>query len=148
MLELVKIKGEFFQRIYKIVSGEKILIEKYEDKNLVVNLGKQKICKLIANDGVNNYVNSISFGTSIVNPTIADISITDPFNKGFTGYTYETDTSVTFEWELLTTEANGKSITEYGLICADSTLFSRKVRGSIEKESDIYIDGSWKITII
>ena len=32
-----------------------------------------------------------------------------------------------------------------GLICADGTLFSRKQRKPIEKESDLSLTGSWTI---
>lgn len=39
----------------------------------------------------------------------------------------------------------GLNIRELGLLCADGTLFARKVRGLIEKTSDLSITGSWTI---
>jgi hypothetical protein len=45
---------------------------------------------------------------------------------------------VTISWELLTSEDNGQAIMEFGLVCADNTLFSRRVRANpIYKEADI-----------
>ena len=144
----LEVHGTFEQRIYKMVDGELTLVEEYCDPNLVVNLGKGKITRLLANDGVGNYVSSIAVGTSLTTPTVADTVITDSFIKSLTGYLFPSATSVRFEWTLELTEANGKAISEYGLITQDGTLFSRKTRGTINKESDVKIDGSWTITLV
>ncbi|MNC78397.1 hypothetical protein D3C75_1305980 [compost metagenome] len=50
-----------------------------------------------------------------------------------------------FAFTLGESEANGLNIRELGLLCADETLFARKVRGLIEKTSDLSITGSWTI---
>ena len=144
MKDSIEVKGIFEVNIFK----NNKLVEHYIDNNLVVTLGKTKLCKLIANDGISNYIQSISFGTSTINPTVADTAITDPFTKSLIGYEYPTTRSVKFNWELETSEANGKAISEFGLICADDTLFARKIRGTIQKESDVFLSGSWTILFI
>lgn len=146
--DFLKLRGTFEQRIYRLVDGQLHLIENYVDRNLVVNLGKEKIAKLLANDGASNYISAISFGTSIIEPTVADTAITDPFTKNVTGYSYPSTASVKFSWTLELTEANGKAISEYGLLTQDSILFARKTRGTVNKESDVKIDGNWTINIL
>lgn len=145
----LQFNGIFEQKIYKLDHHNKlILIEDYIDKNLIVTVGKEKITKLLANDGSNHYISSIAVGTNQTTPTIADTSITDSFIKNITSYSFPSQQSVSFSWVLELTEANGKSIGEYGLICQDSTLFARKTRGVVAKESDILIEGNWTINII
>lgn len=145
----IKIKGIFEQKIYKLDSFGKLnLVEEYTDNNLVVTLGKEKMTKLLANDGVNNYISSISVGTDNTTPTVVNTTITDPFTTSIDGYSYPSNTSVKFDWTIALVDANGKAIGEYGLICQDSTLFARKTRGTVQKESDVLIEGSWTILFI
>lgn len=147
-IEKIKIKGLFEIRVYNLIGGRLKLVEEYIDNNLVVSSGKQKINKLLANDGSDNHITMIGVGINSVAPTIADTSLTDSFSKNITSYSFPSQTSVTFNWALQLSDANGKAIAEYGLLCEDSTLFSRKTRGVINKESDVYIEGNWTINII
>ena len=62
------------------------------------------------------------------------------------GVTYPTTNSVEFAFTLGTSEANGKSIMEFGLFTAGDVLFARKTRaGAIVKDSDLSLAGSWRI---
>jgi len=144
MEDFLQLKGIFEMKIYK--GG--ILIEEYCDNNLIVNLGKEKICSLLANDGVENFIRSIAFGSSTISPTVADTTITDEYAKDIEGFEYPDQKSVKFNWLLDTSEDNGASISEFGLKCFDGTLFSRKTRGTIQKESDVFLSGSWTITVL
>lgn len=144
MKDRIQIIGKFEMNVYK--KGK--LVEHYVDNNLVVTAGKEKMCMLLADDGATNFIQSISFGTSTINPTVADTTITDDFTKSILGYSYPSAREVQFNWELETTEANGKAISEYGLLCADSTLFARKIRGIINKESDVFLSGNWTIEFV
>lgn len=148
MKDFIELYGIFEMKIYKLINNKLILIEEYIDKNLIVTVGKEKICNLLANDGVSNYINQIIFGTSGITPTINDTSITNPFPKSTTGFSYPTVKSVKFEWTLGLAENNGVTIKEYGLTCADGTLFSRKVRSGIDKEADVLLEGSWTIGFV
>lgn len=148
MKEFIKLHGIFELRVFKLIDGKLELIEDYIDKNLVVNVGKEKLCMLLADDGASNYIDRIIFGTSGTAPALVDTSITNPFPKSTTGYSYPSQTSVKFEWTLGLTENNGVTIREYGLATADSTLFSRKVRSGIDKEADVLLEGSWTIGFV
>ena len=145
--DYLQFKGVFKQRIYRLVDDDFVLEEEYVDNNLVVSVGREKVSKLLANDGVGNYISAVAVGTSVVEPTIADTAITDPFTKNVTGYSYPATGSVQFNWTLELTEANGKAISEYGLMTQDGTLFARKTRGTVNKESDVKIEGEWTIIV-
>lgn len=137
----IQIKGEFEVKIIK--NGN--IIEVFTDKNLIVNLAKETLAKLIGGDGTGKSITKISFGTSGISPTPDDISIISAYTKNIDSHTYPALNKVTFNWTLGTNEANGKAIKEFGLICSDNTLFSRKTRGTIEKENDISLEGTWTI---
>lgn len=139
--DIVNIKGVFEMKIYK--AG--ILIEKYVDENMIMNVAKGALAKLIAGDGLNKVITKIGFGTNGSGPTPDDTGLTDAYVKPLSGHSYPQVNQVKFTWSLLTTEANGKQIREVGLICSDNTLFARKTRGVIEKADDISLDGSWTI---
>lgn len=62
--------------------------------------------------------------------------------------TEEPTPNVRFDFLFGTDDANGMSIREFGLFCGDGTMFSRRIRESgksIEKDSDIEIEGYWII---
>jgi hypothetical protein len=86
--------------------------------------------------------------TTGAEPALSDTSIANAFTKGLLGSSYPAAGQVKFSWNLTTAEANGKAILEFGLICEDLTLFSRRIRESgnpINKESDISLEGDWTI---
>lgn len=123
------------------------LIETYEDKNLVVNLSKQQLARLIGGDVANRSITKIGFGTSGTAPAGGNTTLTDAYVKLLGGVTYPATNSVEFAFTLGTSEANGKSIMEFGLFTAGDVLFARKTRaGAIVKDSDLSLAGSWRIT--
>jgi hypothetical protein len=164
---LMQPRGIFKMTVRK--AGE--VIEVYEDHNLIVNNSKLLLAHLIGGDTTGTSITKIGFGTNGASPLPDDAVLKNPFLKtiktssypGFT--TEEVDFApilglseslvltwygyqVQFDWELLTTEGNGHSISEFGLLSGNNTLFSRKSRGSpIVKEADISIEGSWIITL-
>jgi hypothetical protein len=140
--EAMLMKGCFIMRVYK--SGK--LIEVYEDHNLIVNGAKDAAAHLLAGDIDGKYISKIAFGTSGNIPTPDDTALKEPFIKKISAVGYPALGHVEFRWNLLASEANGKGITEFGLVCEDGTLFSRKVRDkAIPKESDIALEGEWII---
>ena len=148
MSDIIKVIGDFEMYVFKIINGEKILIEHYKDNNKVVTLGKDKMRKMLANDGTENYISQIAFGSDSTEPTIADTNLTDRYIKDTISYEYVDTTSIKFSWALAAGESNGLSIYEYGLFTKDTTLFARKVRTVIDKEADVVLEGTWKITFI
>jgi hypothetical protein len=132
---------------YKVFKNG-ILIEEPEEKNLIVTVGRTQMAHLLAGDFTGKQITKISFGTSGTSPALTDTKITSPFTKNLNGFSYPADGQVKFSWNLTTAEANGKAILEFGLICADAALFSRRIRESgkpINKESDISLEGDWTI---
>lgn len=122
------------------------LIDEFEDDNLIVNGARDALAQLIGGDGAGKTVAQIGFGTSGDGPSPDDAALTGAYVKNLSGRTYPAPGQVEFSWSLATSEANGKAIREFGLICTDGSLFSRKVRGVIEKENDISLSGTWTIT--
>ena len=62
--------------------------------------------------------------------------------------THPTVKSTMYNWEVSYHEANGLFIKEYGLCNTEGYLYSRKVRGGIEKTEDIALIGTWTITYL
>jgi hypothetical protein len=123
-------------------------VEDVEEHNLIVNIGRTQMAHLLAGDVANRHVTKISFGTNGTAPALADTQITSAFTKNLLGHEYPATGQVKFLWNLTTAEANGKAILEFGLVCQDGTLFSRRIRESgkpINKESDISLEGDWTI---
>jgi len=147
------------------------IIETYEDNNLIVNSAKLLLAHLLGGDVNGKSVTKIGFGTNGAMPLPDNTSLTNSFTKpvktiSYPGYTTEEVNwgpilglsndiivswycyQIQFDWELLTNEDNGHSISEFGLISGNNTLFARKSRnGPIVKAPDISIEGSWIITL-
>ena len=150
-IEKPTLSGRLRYTIYK--NG--LPIERFEDNNLIVNEARLRLARLLAGDNEalsqeqvidGLFINSIAFGTNGDIPTVGDTEITDPFIKGFEGFSYPSVGSVEFKWKLQQTEANGKAIREFGLLTADGSLFARRFRDKpITKDSDISIEGEWII---
>jgi hypothetical protein len=123
-------------------------VENVEEQNLIVTAGRAQVAHLLAGEFTGRQITKIAFGTSGTAPALSDTQITNAFTKNLIGFVYPAAGQVKFNWNLTTSEANGKAILELGLVCADTTLFSRRIRESgkpINKESDISIEGDWTI---
>jgi hypothetical protein len=128
-----------------VVRKEGRIIEEYEDKNMIMNVAKDAMARLIGGDGAGKIISDIGFGTNVTGPSPDDIGLTAAYSKPVVSVEYPATGQAAFHWSLGTSEANGKEITELGLLCSDGTLFARKVRGAIKKESDLSLDGVWTI---
>lgn len=121
------------------------LVDEYREDNLIVDMARTTLSKLIGGDGNGKNITGIGFGTNPAMPTPADSALTAPYIKGFVSHNYPSPGRIQFVWTLTTTEANGLNIAEFGLLCADGSLFARKSRGVIAKDQDMSLDGSWTI---
>lgn len=145
MNDLLKnLKGVFVLDIVCAHTGR--IIEHYEDRNLVVNGGRSAVMTLLGSAASAKQITKLSVGTNGTAPTGADTAITSPFTKALGAVSYPTISSVRFDWTLGAGEANGKAIREFGLLCTDNTLFARKVRELINKNSDIILNGYWTLS--
>lgn len=137
-----RLRGCFRIRVYR--RGR--LVENYEDHNLIVSGAKLAMARLIAGAGTGKNITRIALGTNANLPSPSDTAIASPFAKNIDGILHPQNNQVEFDWSLATTEANGMAISEFGLLCADGTLFARKTRTKpLNKESDIAIEGQWII---
>ena len=115
------------------------------EHNMIMTAAKSALARLIAGQGSGKNINRIAFGTNGVSPTPNDQAISEAYTKAVSAITFPTEGQARFAFTLSESEANGLNIRELGLLCADGTLFARKVRGLIEKTSDLSITGSWTI---
>lgn len=140
--EAAGLQGIFRLKVFK--KGK--LIETYEDHNLIVSGAKEALAHLLAGQGTGKNLTSIGFGTNGAVPLPEDTALKNAFVKDVTKITFPSAGHVEFSWDLLTSEANGKEIIEFGLLLSDGTLFSRKTRiKPISKDSDIALEGQWEI---
>lgn len=121
------------------------LIDGFRDENLIVNGARDMLARLIAGDESGEAVTRIGFGSGSSPASPDDTSLTGAYVRDLTGHSYPEAGQVRFSFSLATSEANGIAIREFGLITASGQLFSRKVRGVIEKNDDISFQGSWTI---
>jgi len=141
--EKTPLRGVFQMKVYK--SGK--LIEEFEETNLIVNIARNQMARLVAgNTPAQRHIASIAFGTSNADPEPADAVITGQWAKAISGYSFPAPGMVRFDWQLDVNENNGMAIREFGLLTADGELFARRARTNpINKESDISIEGNWTI---
>jgi len=139
--EQVVMRGEFTLRVFR--NGT--LIEEQFDPNMIMNVAKDAMARLIGGDGAGKIITDIGFGINGVGPSPNDTTLTSSHVRPITSVSYPAPGRVSFNWTLGTSEANGKAIAELGLICGDGTLFARKTRGAINKEADLSLDGVWTI---
>lgn len=136
-------EGEFHLEVYR--KGE--LIEVYDDKNLVVDVSKQQLAHLVGGDVTSRSITKIGFGTGGTAPVVGNTGLTAGFySKALGAVSYPATNAVQFAFSLGTTEGNGLAIIEFGLFCANDVLFARKTRsGSILKDTDLTLSGSWRL---
>lgn len=143
MIEAKKITGIV---TFKIRDRHGNVLEEYRKENLIVSSGRSALAAFLAGTALDKEITQIGFGTSGITPAPEDTTLTGAFVKDITGYSFPDEKSVRFEWSLDLDEANGLSIEEFGLLCEDDTLFSRKTRAVIEKTDALQLtDGSWTI---
>lgn len=142
--ERIKIRGEFRMEVRDAMGN---LIEKYEELNTIVVVGRGQLARLLGGSVTGRSITKIGFGTNGTPSTISDTGLTAAYVKATGAVSYPDATSVLFAWTLGTSEANGKVIQEFGLLTQDDTLFSRKQRDPITKNSDISLTGTWKIIL-
>ena len=124
-----------------------ILVAEDDDPNVIVDLAKEQMARLIGGDVTNRSVTQIGIGTGTGAALPSNTSLTNSFVRAVTGVTYPNTNQVRFSWTIDANEGNGRAVTEFGLFTAGSILFARRVRsGAIQKESDLTLTGTWTIT--
>jgi len=144
MQETIKAKGAVDIQIFE--NGE--LIDRIQDNNLVVTLGKTNIALLLGGNAAGKAITKIAVGSSSNTPAVGDNTITNAFIKALSAVTYPDAQSVQFGFDIDNADANGLTIREFGLLNADNVLCARKVRNAeIAKTNVIRLVGTWTITV-
>lgn len=121
------------------------IVDEFTDDNLIVNGAKTQLAHLIGGDGTNRHVTHFGAGIGSSPATPDNASLQGAVWKPISSVSYPETGKAQFNWNLTTADANGLALTEFGLRCADGTLFSRKQRAAIHKASDIALSGTWTI---
>ena len=127
-------------------------------RNLIVTGGRNALAKLLGGQ-TGMHISSIAVGTGSVPAADGDSAITNPVSVPISdvrvgsdlededGTVFESPNVVQFHFVFPRDAAVGVQIGEYGLFCADGTLFSRVVRDTaFEKTALDKITGFWQIT--
>ncbi len=122
-----------------------VLVDVFTDDNLIVNGAKIQLAHLIGGDGANRHITHFGAGIGLSPASPDNVTLQRAVWKPISSVSYPNAGTAQFNWNLTTADANGLALTEFGLRCADGTLFSRKQRAAINKASDIALSGTWTI---
>jgi hypothetical protein len=143
MKDTIQLRGAVCIDVYE--NG--VLIERIEDNNLVVDLGRENVAKLVGGIAGGAAVTQIAVGDNGVPAVVADNAITNQFAKPVVSVTQPAPNKVMFNYDIDNTEANGLTIREFGLLNANGVLVARKVPSAeIVKTNAIRLVGSWTLT--
>lgn len=140
-----KCRGEFHIDILK--KGQ--LVQAIHDHNLVVNTGRCRLAELAAGKS-EKFITHIGVGSGGEVEDEADTALTDQQLFELTASSVD-GRDAKFEFVIGEDQANGLDIREFGLFCADGTMFSHRVRRNEEtgkvsvigKDVDIELRGYW-----
>lgn len=140
---IMSLRGVFSMRVLD-KTGK--IIDTWRDNNMIVN-GARVAMSMLVSEGADTgkVITRFGVGTCQDTATPADTTLSDIYANAIIGHDYPEAGTVRFFWKLGYDEANDKNISEFGLFCADGSLFSRKVRSPIFKASDISFEGEWSI---
>ncbi|GHT44455.1 hypothetical protein AGMMS49965_20140 [Bacteroidia bacterium] len=117
-----------------------------EAHNLIVDTGYNLIARALG-DGDDAKIVHVAVGTNGTPPAFSDTEITDAVLLPIRLVEYLNIATVRFNFKIGYEDCVGMSIQEFGLVTANNTLFSRKVRQPLEKTNEMQIVGYWDIVI-
>lgn len=126
------------------------VVEIDDEDNLVMDAPRADIASCLAGAPVTILpVTHVAVGTNGAAPTGQDAAITFAFTKPLLQVSRPSPTVVVCTFQILSTDANGMAIREFGLLRSDGSLYARRTRSGkvIEKDSDIEIDGEWTLYV-
>lgn len=140
----IPVRGRFYME--KIDANSGAVLERYEDSNLVVNVGRDNLAFLLGGDAAGKKISDFAAGSNGADPLVTDTGIVDAFTKLITSVTYPATGQVSFNWSIEASEANGLDIREFGLLLETTgDLFARKTRSVIAKDNTFRLEGVWTL---
>lgn len=136
--------GIIRMRIYR--GGRCIRVEALQ--NLITSGAAAMKAHLLGGDTTGNYaISKIGFGSSGTAVSESDSALVTPYVKNIDSAAVNGSGALVISFSLGTTEANGLSLYEFGLLSGSGILFARKVRDlPLLKASDLSFSGTWTIT--
>ena len=146
-VSFIKITGEV---TIKARDEDGNIVNQWKSNNMVVGGGRNAVLGLISDDGTSTtdkVITEMSWGTNGAATNISDAApLTDNFDKTLDGHVVDgVNYKCTFTGSLSTSENNGVTIREVGLLCADGTLFARYVWAGVAKTNAISLSVDWVI---
>ena len=133
-------------KIHLEICRDNKVIERIDDHNLVVDVGRKRLAALAAgkvNSYTESYISHIGLGSGNTVETVNDTELENQQLFPLTSVEVN-GRDVQCNFFIADNEAVGLSIHELGLFCSDGTMFSHRVRqGVIEKYDDIELKGYW-----
>jgi hypothetical protein len=124
-----------------------VLVEHFEERNLIVDNSKQIHAKLLGGAFTGQNIAQIGFGTNGTAPAGGNTALTGAYTKAVDATSYPATNQVQFNFSLSASENNGMAIMEFGLFTAGGALYARKVRSAaLNKDTDVSLSGSWIIS--
>jgi hypothetical protein len=144
-----KPEGHLSLKIYK---SDK-LINTIEGENLIVGEGSDLLGNGLITNVANDLVQTFGVGTGTAAPAAGDTrsTFTNIFTKSTATESYSSGTKrLTYTFTLEAGEYNGNIIKEFGLFSngpggSEKLLARRVISGSIDKQNDIRVEGTWVI---
>jgi hypothetical protein len=141
--------------IIKRHARTKKIVERRSVQNLVVDIGKTIVCKLLAGDigaeGARNYVKFMQFGTGTMPESESDDKLQLPITPvktvtaAYPNSEGDQDWYVRFYASLTANQGNGFTISEAGLLTEGLVLIARKTFAGVMKTSDYIIEFRWTL---
>ena len=150
-----KIRG-LFELIVTDVRGNIVVIDRGE--NMIMNGARTDLAHLVVNDAASSHIiTQMAFGSgghdpnAIASPLTVDpagtalISEISGIRQAISSHSFPAFNSVTLTAQLGANTGNGNIISEYGLITGAGTLFAKKNRGVLTKNSDLILTINWTL---
>lgn len=139
--------GHFILEVFR----KGALIERIDEKNLIVVGSQNTHAKLLGGNVTNQSVTQIGFGTNATAPVFSNTALTGSYVKAIDSVAYPATNEVQFNFSLgiggEDSGAYGLAISEFGLLNGVSVLYARKTRAlPLNFNSDISFQGSWTIS--
>ena len=141
-MEKMRLQGILELKFYK--NGK--LVHTESAHNLIVDAGYNALFAGLGGTANKNIV-KVQCGDNGSAPSAGDTAIAHAVDLAISTFTSSAG-SLVIKFTLGANDANGLTIAEFGTICADGTLFSRKNWTPFLKISDLSVEGTWTIAKI
>lgn len=139
----MKVTGRLHLRVWR--AG--LLVLDWADANVVTDVGRSMLTRLLVADAGAAALAHIGVGSSSNPAAPSDTELADAFSRAITSCSFATPMHVVITWAIEQAEAVGLDIQEFGLLDAlGVTLFARRVKAIGIKTAGMRIEGTWTLS--